>query len=133
MGALDLVGRVIDRMTENPETRDTMMNGMMAVAPIAMLAILTSVDLPALLLAPFAAVLPTFLFGAMGDSNLNVSPSMGIQGSHGLNLSIGGAAPGQDMVEAPQPPNTSSGDPLADEMAETLYPFLQGLLSFVLG
>ena len=128
-----LIGRVLDRMTEDPDMRDTMMNGMLSVAPIAMLAIMSSVDLPALLLAPFAAVLPTFLFGSMGDSHLSVSPSSGVQGSHNLNLTIGGMASGQMGMSVPQPPDIVSNDPLADEMAETLYPHLHSLIEFFLG
>lgn len=128
-----LIGRVLDRMTEDPDMRDTMMNGMLSVAPIAMLAIMSSVDLPALLFAPFAAVLPTFLFGSMGDSHLSVSPSSGIQGSHNLNLTIGGMASDQMGMSIPQPPDIVSNDPLADEMAETLYPHLHSLIEFFLG
>ena len=132
-GMQSLIGRVLDRMTEDPDVRDGMMNGMLAVAPIAMLAIMSSVDLPALLLAPFAAVLPTFLFGSMGDSVLSVSPSSGIQGSHNLNLSIGGMESGQSGTSEPQPPEIVSNDPLANEMAETLYPHLHSLIEFILG
>ena len=128
-----LIGRVLDRMTEDPDVRDGMMNGMLAVAPIAMLAIMSSVDLPALLLAPFAAVLPTFLFGSMGESNLSVSPSSGIQGSHNLNLNFGGMASDQTSTSEPQPPEIVSNDPLASEMAETLYPHLHSLIEFILG
>lgn len=132
-GHESLIIRVLNRMTENPEVRDGMMNGMMAVAPIAMLAILSSVDLPALLLAPFAAVLPTFLFGAIGESNLNISPSTGIEGSHALNLTVGGQLDSQNNMEIPRPPSITSDDSLADEMAETLYPHLHSLLGFILG
>ena len=129
----NLIGRVLDRMTQDPDMRDTMLNGMLSVAPIAMLAIMSSVDLPALLLAPFAAVLPTFLFGSMGDSHLSVSPTSGVQGSHNLNLTIGGMADDQSGASIPQPPDIVSNDPLADEMAETLYPHLHSLIEFFLG
>ena len=128
-----LLHRVINRMTQDPDVRDGMMNGMMAVAPIAMMAIISSVDLPALFLAPLAAVLPSFLFGAIGESNLSVSPSTGIQGSHTLNLTLGGEVLDQGNMEPPQPPSITSEDPLADEMAETLYPHLHGLLELLLG
>ena len=101
-----------------------------------MLAILSTVDLPALLLAPFAAVLPTFLFSALGEANLHVSPS-GLHGSHGLNLTLGGLANGQNNTQMPQmnpiTAGVTSNDPLADEMAAALFPHLHTVLEFILG